>query len=87
MQHYYFYPREGVDSAIGEGRWVHVRPRRVSDNQRDDANGERANRQMSRHCECAQYVEGCHMTDVRSDFEEHSPTMIVIFIARSVYRL
>jgi len=42
---------------------------------------------MSRDRECAQYVEGCHMTNVQSDFEGHSPTVIVIFIARPVYRL
>jgi len=64
-----------------------VRPRRASDNQRDDANGGRANRQMGRHRECTQHVEGCHMTEVQSDFEGPSPTAIVVFIARSVYRL
>jgi len=40
---------------------------------------------MDRHRERAQYVEGCHMTDVQSDFEGHSPTVIVIFIARSFF--
>jgi len=40
---------------------------------------------MDRHRECAQYVEGRHVTDVRSDFEGHLPTVIVIFIARSFY--